>query len=54
MLHSVERRTFWKAGIASEARRPMITTTTMISISVKPSDRLRRRRARERVEGFME
>src|SRR5258708_34334603 len=29
-------RTFWNAGMAIAARRPMMTTTIMISTSVKP------------------
>jgi hypothetical protein len=29
-------RTFWKAGIAIAAKRPMITTTIMISTRVNP------------------
>src|SRR5476649_1381040 len=29
-------RTFWNAGIAMAARRPMMTTTIMISTRVKP------------------
>src|SRR5476651_974154 len=29
-------RTFWNAGIAIAARRPMMTTTIMISTRVKP------------------
>ncbi len=29
-------RTFWNAGMAMAANRPMMTTTIMISTSVKP------------------
>jgi hypothetical protein len=37
MVFSIELlRTFWNAGIAIAAKRPMITTTIMISTNVKP------------------
>src|ERR1700752_5006865 len=40
-LSCEEVRTFWKAGIAIAARRPMMTTTIMISTRGKPLEVLR-------------
>src|SRR5882672_5917849 len=36
VLSCEDERTFWNAGIAMAARRPMMTTTIMISTRVKP------------------